>query len=476
MSNIERKTRIVCTIGPASASEQMIEKLLVSGMNVARLNFSHGDHGSHRQVYERLRRLSEKLAKPLGILADLCGPKIRLGEMKPNTLVEKGQSYTFVSEPVVGDSFKASISYSNLANEISPGQRVLVDDGNIEFVVEDVRADQVLCRALNSGTLLPRKGVNLPGVALSVPSMTDKDRDDLEFALELGVDFIALSFVRKPEDISNARELMRQIGKSVPIIAKIEKLEALDHIVSIVNECDAVMIARGDLGVELPLEDVPLIQKQIIERCKQAARPVITATQMLESMTEMYRPTRAEVNDVANAILDGTDAVMLSAETASGHYPEQAVSVMHRVALKAESGLNYLQVHEVRPKRGDIPESLALAAVEIAEEVAARAILACTRTGRTVRLLSKFRPRAPILGIASDPKVLRQFSLSWGAMPIAIEDYATTDELVSCTMSAALNKGGLRPGDTVVIVAGTPLGSRINTVMVRTLTAENNHC
>lgn len=467
-----RKTRIVCTIGPASSSEAVMESLLTAGMNVARLNFSHGDHASHRDSYAKLRRASEKLGKPLGILADLCGPKIRLGEVAPGTVIEAGQTFTFVTQPIVGNRHEASITYPNLPNEIEVGQRILVDDGKIEFWVTDVTDGRVVTEARNSGLLLSRKGVNLPSVALSVPSVTEKDKDDLRFALELGVDFVALSFVRKPEDLSETRALMRDLGREVPLVAKIEKLEALDHLGAIINECDAIMIARGDLGVELPLEDVPLIQKRIIARCKAAARPVITATQMLESMTEVYRPTRAEVNDVANAIFDGTDAVMLSAETASGHFPEEAVAVMHRIALKAETGLDYSAVHLLRPPRGDAPEAVAHAAVEISEEVSAKAILACTRSGRTVRALSRFRPRAPILGIASDEMVLRQFSLNWGVTPIGIKEYLTTDELVAHSMTAALQHGGLRAGDTVVIVAGTPLGHRTNTVMVRTLLTE----
>jgi pyruvate kinase len=467
-----RKTRIVCTIGPASNSEAVMEKMLLAGMNVARLNFSHGDHGSHRQNFERLRRLSAKLGKPLGILADMCGPKIRLGQVAADVLIEMGQNYTFCTERLTGDQHQASITYPNLPNEIEVGQRILVDDGKIEFEVTEIRDQKVITRAHNSGLLLPKKGVNLPGVALSVPSVTEKDKDDLRFALELGVDFVALSFVRRPEDLIEARQLMREFGREVPLIAKIEKLEALDNLSAIIKESDAVMIARGDLGVELPLEDVPLIQKRIIVKCKAAARPVITATQMLESMTEVYRPTRAEVNDVANAILDGTDAVMLSAETASGHYPAESVAVMHRIALKAETGLDYQGVHQVRPPRGEAPEAVALGAVEISEEVSAKAILACTRTGRTVRALSRYRPRAPILGIASEPAVLRQFSLSWGVTPIPIEDYTTTDELVAHAMSAAVAAGELRAGDRVVIVAGTPLGHRTNTVMVRTLLTE----
>ena len=449
-----------------------MEKMLLAGMNVARLNFSHGDHGSHRQNYERLRKISAKLNKPLGILADLCGPKIRLGKMGPDVRVEMGQAYTFGPEPMEGTQHEANITYPNLANEIEVGQRILVDDGKIEFEVTELRDQKVITRARNSGLLLPKKGVNLPGVSLSVPSVTDKDKDDLQFALELGIDFIALSFVRKPEDISDTRRLMRELGRVVPLVAKIEKLEALDNLSAVIRESDAVMIARGDLGVELPLEDVPLIQKRIIAKCKAEARPVITATQMLESMTEVYRPTRAEVNDVANAILDGTDAVMLSAETASGHYPDESVAVMHRIALKAETGLDYVGVHNVRPPSNDAPESVALAAVEIAEQVSARAILACTRSGRTVRAISRYRPRAPILGIASEPEVLRQFSLSWGVQPIEIEEYTTTDELVARAMTAAVAAGEIRAGDRVVMVAGTPLGHRTNTVLVRTVVTE----
>lgn len=446
-----------------------MEQLILAGLNVARLNFSHGDHGSHRQSYERLRALSAKLNRPVGILADLCGPKIRLGQMQPQTKVELGQTYTFVSEPVIGDEHRASITYANLADEIAVGQRILVDDGKIEFEVVEINQDQIVTMARNSGLLLPKKGVNLPGVALSVASVTEKDIDDLRFALELGVDFVALSFVRRAEDLLETRQLMREMGREVPLVAKIEKREALDNLSAVIEASDAIMIARGDLGVELPLEDVPLIQKRIIEKCKSAAKPVITATQMLESMTEVYRPTRAEVNDVANAILDGSDAVMLSAETASGLYPEEAVAVMHRVALKAETGLDYTHVHQLRPRRGDAPESVALAAVEVAEEVSARAILACTRSGRTVRAISRYRPRAPILGIACDEEVLRQFALSWGVMPLGIAEYTSTDELVAHAMAAAVETGGLRAGDKVVIVAGTPLGHRTNTVMVRTL-------
>lgn len=467
-----RKTRIVCTIGPASCSEETLHELVKAGMNVARLNFSHGDHGSHRATYELIRKVSEETGKRIGILADLCGPKIRLGKMKEGSQVTAGQTFVFQTEPLLGDSTRAHVSYTNLPSEIQVGQRILVDDGKLEFKVTAVGQGEVTTVAQNKGALLSRKGVNLPGVHLSVPSLTEKDKDDLRFALELGVDIAALSFVRRPEDLVETREEMQKFGRVIPIVAKIEKTEALDQLSAIIRESDAVMIARGDLGVEAPLEDVPLIQKRIIDKCTAAAVPVITATQMLESMTEGYRPTRAEVTDVANAILDGTDAVMLSGETASGRFPVESVKVMHRIALKAETGIDYRDVHSIKPKRGMVPEAVALAACEVAEEVQAKAILACTRTGRTVRALSAFRPRSPIFGFASEDNVLREFSLNWGVIPTKIKDYTTTDELVTHAMVAAVDSGHLRAGERVVIVAGTPLGHRTNTVMVRTLVSD----
>lgn len=464
-----RKARIVGTIGPASSDEKTLRELILAGLNVARLNFSHGDHGSHRTVYDRVRKVAKETGRRVGILADLCGPKIRLGTVKPGSAVLAGQTFVFQTTHIEGDNDRAYITYANLPSEIQVGQRLLVDDGKLEFQVIEIRSGEVITEALNSGLLLSKKGVNLPGVALSVPSLTEKDKDDLAFALELGVDFVALSFVRRPEDVVEARDEMERLGRVVPIVSKIEKTEALDHLAAVIRESDAIMIARGDLGVEAPLEDVPLIQKRIIDKCKAAARPVITATQMLESMTEHYRPTRAEVNDVANAILDGSDAVMLSAETASGKFPVEAVKVMSRIALKAETGINYRDIHTVVPPRGKAAEALALAACEIAEEVQAKAILACTRSGRTVRSLSAFRPRAPILGIASEEGVLHGFSLNWGVIPLGIQEYHTTDELVSHSMLATIESGLFRPGDRVVIVAGTPLGHRTNTVIVRTL-------
>ncbi|MCA9796690.1 MAG: pyruvate kinase, partial [Candidatus Eremiobacteraeota bacterium] len=317
-----RKTRIVATIGPASSSEEMIEKLLEAGMNVARLNFSHGTHEQHAEVFARLRKISDRLGKPLGILQDLCGPKIRLGEMKPDTHFTTGEVVRFVSQEVLGDAHQAEISYDGLYREVKSGDRILIDDGLLELVVEEIDGEAVVARVKVGGPARSRKGVNLPGVALTVPALTDKDRDDLRFGLDLGVDLVALSFVRRPADLEAAREAMRDIGRRAPLIVKIEKPEALENLEEIVTRADGVMVARGDLGVEMPLEEVPLIQKKLINLCIEKARPVITATQMLESMVVSARPTRAEVNDVANAILDGTDAVMLSGETATGAYPD----------------------------------------------------------------------------------------------------------------------------------------------------------
>ncbi|MGE0488289.1 MAG: pyruvate kinase [Vulcanimicrobiota bacterium] len=463
-----RKTRIVATIGPASSSEEMIEKLLEAGMNVARLNFSHGTHHQHAEVFARLRSISERLGKPLGILQDLCGPKIRLGEMKPDTHFGNGELVRFVSHEMVGDAHQAEISYDGLFREVRVGDRILIDDGLLELVVEEIEGEAVLARVRVGGPARSRKGVNLPGVALSVPALTDKDREDLRFGLELGVDLVALSFVRRPGDLEAAREAMREAGRRVPLIVKIEKPEALLNLEEIVTRADGVMVARGDLGVEMPLEEVPLIQKKLINLCVEKARPVITATQMLESMVVSARPTRAEVNDVANAILDGTDAVMLSAETATGAYPDRAVEVMSRIAARTEESLDWLSIHKKTPPKGHAVEAVALAACEVAEEISAGAILACSSSGRTVRAISRYRPRARILGITTDPQIARRFSVSWGVTPIVVSDHQTTDELIELAMEAA-RQHGVPTGQPVVIAAGVPVGSPTNMVTVRTL-------
>ncbi len=465
---MRRKTRIVATIGPASESPEVIEQMLEAGVNVARLNFSHSTQANHAKVFKRLRQVSDKLGRHIGILQDLCGPKIRLGEMKPETYFEVGQTVEFTHDEVVGDARRAQISYEGLHNEVKKGDRILLDDGNLELHVETVRNESVFARVVAGGLVKSRKGVNLPGVDLSVPALTEKDEGDLRFGLTLGVDMVALSFVRKARDLDRVRQIMVEEGRQVPLIAKIEKGEALWQLQAIVEKADAVMIARGDLGVEVPLEQVPLIQKDLIDLCLEKARPVITATQMLESMMESPRPTRAEVNDVANAILDGTDAVMLSGETAAGKYPVKAVEIMASIAHTTEKNLDWESIYHKKAPRGQSVGAVALAACEIAEEVQARAILACSKSGRTVQAISRFRPRAPILGITSNPETARQFSVSWGVTPALVRGYHDTDELIERALEEA-EKQGVSTGERVVIAAGVPLGNPTNMVTVRTL-------
>lgn len=470
----QRKTRIVCTIGPASNQSETLKALLHAGMNVARLNFSHGTHETHRQTYEALRAAADELGVCLAILQDLCGPKIRLGEVEPDTHIAPGESFELYpvlpgEAPRVGNCRGAGVTYPTLAQELVPGLRVLIDDGKIELIVEQCLADRVVTRVVHGGPVKSKKGVNLPGAVLTTPALTAKDEDDLRFGLQLGVDLVALSFVRKATDLDRAREIMQEVGIKRPLIAKIEKQEALNELEDILNSADGLMVARGDLGIEVALEEVPIVQKHAIRLCQRQAKPVITATQMLETMMSSATPTRAEVTDVANAIFDGTDAVMLSGETASGAFPVQTVQMMDRIARRAEQDLNYKSVlTEVAPQ-GITGEAVALAACEIAEEVQAKAVLGATVNGTTIRRIAKYRPRSPILALTPDPAMSRQLTLSWGVLPLGVSKYETTDELLERAEEAASRLPWLQAGDRVVIVAGIPLGAPTNLITVRTL-------
>ncbi len=469
-----RKTRIVATIGPASSAPETLRALIRAGMNVARLNFSHGNHDSHRQTYLDLREAAQEVGAPLAILMDLCGPKIRLGEMEEGVHLVPGQSFELVpplpdgSKPV-GNAQRACVTYSGLAEELVAGNRVLLDDGKMELVVERCEAGRVITRVVHGGHLKSKKGVNLPGAVLSTPALTAKDEEDLRFGLQLGVDLVALSFVRREADFDRPREIMAEVGIRRPIIAKIEKQEALDELEEIVHASDGLMVARGDLGIEVALEEVPLVQKQAIRLALKAYKPVITATQMLETMMTSATPTRAEVTDVANAIFDGTDAVMLSGETASGAFPVQTVQMMDRIARRAERDLKYESVLlEVAPK-GQAGEAVALAACEIAEELQAKAIVACTINGSTVRRLAKYRPRAPILALTPDEALARQLFLSWGVTPLTVTRYQNTDQLFEQVDLQVARMPFLEAGDTIVVVAGMPLGAPTNLITVRTV-------
>ena len=453
-----RRTKIVCTIGPASNSPEVLRKLLLAGMNVARLNFSHGTHADHGKVIATLRALSAELRLPLAILQDLQGPKIRLGTFQGGRAqLVKGAEFSLTTRPVVGTAALASTTYDRLPQDVKAGDRLLLVDGLIELTALEVGADTVRCRVVIGGEIGDHKGINLPGVAVSATAMTPKDREDLAFGISQGVDMVAVSFVRSAEDISQVKAWITELQSDLPVIAKLEKPEAIQNLDAILDAADGVMVARGDLGVELPLEQVPMVQKDVIQRARRRALPVITATQMLESMVGNPRPTRAEASDVANAILDGTDAVMLSAESAAGKYPVEAVKVMARIALIAEASLPAWATTVERAST--FPDAISEAACRAAGELKAKAIVAFTQSGLTARLISKYRPDVPIFALSPTESIRRRLCLHWGVAPRVIEILKSTDELPKIE-AGLLADGLVEPGDALVIVAGAPLFAR----------------
>ena len=456
--SVSRRTKIVCTLGPATATSERIRELVESGMDVARLNFSHGDHPDHQANYERVREASNATGKAVGILADLQGPKIRLGRFaEGKTIWATGESVRITVDECEGTHDRVSTTYKELAQDASEGDRLLVDDGKVGLVVTGVEGNDVVCRVTEGGPVSNNKGLSLPGMNVSVPAMSGKDIADLEFALALGVDFIALSFVRSPADIELVHAIMDRVGRRVPVIAKLEKPEAVDNLEAIVLAFDAVMVARGDLGVELPLEQVPLVQKRAIQIARANAKPVIVATQMLESMIENSRPTRAEASDVANAVLDGTDAVMLSGETSVGKYVMETVRTMARIVETVETEGDRVPPlpHVPRTKRGVI----SYAARDIGERLNAKALVAFTSSGDTVRRLARLHTSLPLLAFTSIPEVRSQLALSWGTETFLVPEVATTDAMVLEVDKALLQLGRYSKGDQVVIVAGAPPGT-----------------
>ncbi|MCL4499852.1 MAG: pyruvate kinase, partial [Chloroflexi bacterium] len=424
-----RHAKIVCTIGPSSRSIDVLSRMIEAGMDVARLNMAHGSAEDHKQTIEMVREASESLGKTVAILMDLAGPKLRIGDFEKGEIeLEEGDEFTVTTRPVAGNEKVVSINYPNLPREVKKGSTILVNEGLVILEVKDVSGQDVRCGVLAGGPLYSRRSVNLPDVALSISPVTDKELTDVPFGIEHGVDWFGLSFVRSASDIEELRRLIENHGGRQRIIAKIEKREAVANLADVIRTTDAVMIARGDLGVEMPTEDVPLVQKRAIREARIAARPVITATQMLESMIQNPRPTRAEVSDVANAILDGTDAVMLSGETAMGKYPVETVTVMSNVIKKAEEALDYggrlPMGHETTTS-----EAIGGAATELAERLGAAAIVTSTESGATARQVSKHHPRAPIIAAASDPMVLRQTRLSWGVVPVAVPQSVDADNM-----------------------------------------------
>jgi pyruvate kinase len=454
-----RRTKIVATIGPASRERKVLESLAQAGVDVVRLNFSHGEHAQHLQVMDITREIAAHLGRPIAFLQDLSGPKIRTGRLKDDKPVElrRGERVTITTdESIEGTEKLISTTYDPLPRDVSPGDRILLDDGNLELRVVRVSLTDVECEVVDGGWLKSKKGMNLPGVKLSTPALTEKDRRDLAFGVKNGVDYVALSFVRQAADVTECKALIKSLGGTCPVIAKIEKREAIDDLTAILEATDGVMVARGDLGVELSTEEVPTLQKRIIERANAAGKVVITATQMLESMVDNPRPTRAEASDVANAILDGTDGIMLSAETASGKYPVEAVATMARIALYTEDNYGAFRT----PTRVSIPtasvvaNALARVARTVAEELGCKLIIAFTESGTTAHLLSTYRPRAPIAAVTSNPDTYRRLGLWWGVVPVKSEFVETTDEMIVKGEALLKAQGLIAKGDTVLMLAG----------------------
>ena len=456
-----RKTKMICTIGPASEDEAILEKIVKAGMNASRHNFSHGDHEEHRGRIEKVRKIAKKLNKQIAIVLDTKGPEIRTGKFEPNKVeLQMGTDFTiYAGGDVVGDTTKCSVTYTGLANDVKAGDTILIDDGLVGLTVKSVEGNAVKCVVNNTGLVGTHKGVNVPGVSIKLPALTEKDESDLVFGCEMGVSAVAASFIRKADDVIAIRKLLNEHGgENILIISKIENQEGVDNIDSILEASDGIMVARGDLGVEIPIENVPGVQKMIIEKCNAAGKPVVTATQMLDSMIRNPRPTRAEVSDVANAIFDGTDAIMLSGESANGTYPVEAVETMARIAEKAEAQLKYrVAVSKAKHHIPAIAGVISRATCNAAAELEASAILSSTQSGATAKRLSQCRPECPIVAITPDDKVAKQLIFSWGVFPILADKMESTDEMMEKSVMIAEENGFVKKGDTVVIAAGVPV-------------------
>jgi pyruvate kinase len=456
-----RRTKIVCTIGPASASGETLDRLVAAGMDVARLNFSHGSHDEHAEVIRRIRDGESRWGRPLAILQDLQGPKIRLGTFGPGgggrVDLEPGQAFTLTAEAVVGTADRVSILPPESLAEVRSGDQILMDDGMMQLEVEAVTPGQVRCRVVAGGRLSDHKGVSLPRVPVPLSCLTDKDREDLRFGIRHGVDFVAVSFVRSAADIEQVRAGLSRLGADLPIVAKLERHEVTRHLPAVLTAVNAVMVARGDLGLDVPLEEVPHIQKEVIRQAREAKVPVIVATQMLESMVTHLRPTRAEVSDVSTAIFDGADAIMLSAETATGRYPVEAVEVMARIAARAEQAVLPLERRRRQLDGVGFPEAISDSAAHAARILKARAIVAFTESGFSARLISQERPDVPIIALTPFVEVQRRLALSWGVSSRLIRKVQTTDEMVDEIEATLLGDGSVRHGDILVIISGAPM-------------------
>lgn len=468
-----RKTKIVCTIGPASESEEMLEKLMNAGMNVARLNFSHGSHEEHKARIDSIRKVSKKLGKTIGILLDTKGPEIRTHDMKDGLIVlEKGKEVIVSMSQVEGTPEKFSVTYEDLINDVQIGSYILLDDGLVELQVKDIDKDkgEVKCDILNTGELKNKKGVNLPGVKVNLPGITDKDAADIKFGIKEDIDYIAASFVRRPSDVLDIREILEQENNdNITIFPKIENQEGIDNIEEILEVSDGLMVARGDMGVEIPPESVPIVQKDLIRKCNKLGKPVITATQMLDSMQRNPRATRAEASDVANAIYDGTDAVMLSGETAAGQYPEEAVKTMRNIAISAEAAQDYKKLLSDRTKlvETSLVNAIGVSVAHTALNLNVKAIVAATESGSTAITISKYRPHSDIIAVTSSEHTARQLALVWGAYPVVKKGRKTTDDLLNNAVATAVATEKVGNGDLIIITAGVPTGEKGTTNMMK---------
>ena len=454
MINNIKKTKIVCTLGPVSENEETLRELIKNGLNVCRLNFSHGSHEEHKGRMDLVKKLREELNMPTAILLDTKGPEIRTGKFDaPEVLLEEGQTFTITMKDVMGNKEMCTVSYKGLANDVKTGDTILIDDGLVGLTVKEVNGDDIVCEVQNSGIVKNHKGVNVPGVKVNLPAITEKDRSEIEFGIEQGIDFIAASFVRKVSDVLAIREILEENNAThIKIISKIENQEGVDNLDEIIEVSDGIMVARGDLGVEIPTEEIPVVQKLMIKKCNEAGKPVITATQMLDSMIRNPRPTRAEVTDVANAIYDGTDAIMLSGETAAGKYPVEAVKTMATIAKRAEETMRNRRTKINKSK--NVTDAISYATCTTAMDLDARAILSSTASGHTARMVSKFRPDCPIIATTSDESVRRQLSLTWGVLPVMRNKSANTDQVIVNSIEAAKTAEYVNENDIVVITAG----------------------
>jgi len=466
-----RKTKIICTIGPTSENEEILTKLIDSGLNVARLNFSHGTHEEQLKKIRNIKKIRAKLGKHVAILLDTKGPEIRTGRFKdPEVELVEGQLFTLTPRDVDGTNEICNVTYPNLALDLKPGNKVLIDDGLIQLNVEKIQGEDVICTVENGGIVKNNKGINVPGVKIQLPSLTRKDIDDINFGIDHSVDFIAASFVRKKEDVEAIREILKERNaEDIKIISKIENKEGLDNIDEIIKVSDGIMVARGDLGVEIPMQSVPVAQKKIIKKCNDAGVIAVTATQMLDSMMRNPRPTRAEVNDVANAVLDGTDAIMLSGETASGKYPIESLDTMIKIVLATEESFDYDDLRAARTGDRDktITNAIGNATCSVAASLGAKAILAPTVSGYTAFMVARFRPEAPIIAPAYEESVARKLALCWGTYPMVIEKGSLQREVFQNAIEAGKSKGWIEDGDCVIITAGFPFGGKGKTNMMR---------